>query len=82
MLYLKTCPLPAGTEALDRLRAIDAKAVELAESSMMLYSGRASVPVPPPDPDDRTPDMAETALPSVAEKQHGPRIVEEGAAGK
>ena len=49
VLYLKSCPLPAAATALDRLRAIDAQAVQSAESSMFLYSGVASVPVPPPD---------------------------------
>ena len=43
VLYLKNCPLPAAAEALDRLRAIDPKAVQLAESSMMFYPGLATV---------------------------------------
>ena len=52
VLYLKACPLPEATEALDKLRAIDAEAVMSAEASMGLYPGVASIPVPPPDSDD------------------------------
>ncbi|MCG8651392.1 MAG: hypothetical protein MI861_16245 [Pirellulales bacterium] len=78
VLYLKTCPLPAAAEALDKLRSVDSKAVQLAESSMMLYSGVASVPVPPPDSDDPAPaGMAEPASPRVAEKPREPRTVTE-----
>ena len=80
--YLKTCPLPAAAEALERLRAIDSQAVQLAESSMLLYSGLASLPVPPPDPDDPTSGMAEPALPNVAEKQSEPRIIVEASDGE
>ena len=47
--YLKMCPLPAGTEALERIRAIDARAVQLAESSMNIWPGFATIPVPPTD---------------------------------
>ncbi|WP_148080131.1 hypothetical protein [Roseimaritima ulvae] len=48
VLYLKTCPLPAAAEALERLRALDPKTVQAAESSMMFYRGLPAVPVPPP----------------------------------
>ncbi len=44
--YLKACELPEAAEALGKLRSIDKQAVERAESSMLLYSGVASVPVP------------------------------------
>jgi hypothetical protein len=66
--YLKTCPLPAAAEALDRLRAIDPEAVRAAEASMEFYSGLATVPVPPPDDDVSSPRLAEPASPRVAER--------------
>ncbi|QEF96409.1 hypothetical protein Mal15_04370 [Stieleria maiorica] len=52
VLYLKTCPLPAAAEALERLRAIDAQTVQAAEASMRFYNGPTTVPVPPPSDDD------------------------------
>ena len=63
--YLKSCPLPAGAEALERLRMMDSQAVELAESSMMFYSGLPSLPVPPPD----------HQAPTVAEKPDESRTI-------
>lgn len=66
--YLKACPLPAAAAALDQVRAIDPKAVQLAESSMMLYSGLASLPVPPPD-DEPSSGPAKPAPPAVAERE-------------
>ena len=68
VLYLKTCPLPAAARALDRLRVIDAKAVQQAESSMMLYSGLASIPVPPPDEGDAKEDSSGSNSPRVARR--------------
>ncbi len=67
VLYLKNCPLPSAAETLDRLRAIDAKTVRMAESSMLMHSGVASIPVPPPDIEAQEP--TESAVPRVAEKQ-------------
>lgn len=63
VLYLKTCPLPAASQALARLRALDPEAVKLAESSMLLYPGLATLPVPPPDEETPAPDTP----PRVAE---------------
>ncbi|WP_145421216.1 hypothetical protein [Planctomycetes bacterium K23_9] len=73
--YLKTCPLPAASKALDRLRTIDPSAVQLAESSMMFHSGLATIPVPPPD--DTLPNTGESNLPSVAEKMDDSRDANE-----
>ena len=47
--YLKACPLPKATEAVEKLRRIDAEAVQFAETSMMFYSGLPTIPVPPPE---------------------------------
>ena len=83
--YLKNCPLPAAEEALNRLREIDGEAVQLAESSMLMHAGLASLPVPPPDTDEPAPSDdakpagdAGSASPRVAEKpQELPAAVRE-----
>ena len=49
VMYLKACPLPQASVALERLRRVDSKSVQDAESSMMLYPGLPSLPVPPPE---------------------------------
>ncbi|MDG2221986.1 MAG: hypothetical protein P8L85_11430 [Rubripirellula sp.] len=66
--YLKTCPLPDATAALDRLREIDGNAVQVAEASMLFNFGRASLPVPPPDPDDPTFGTTNSDAPDVEGK--------------
>ncbi|MEM8670925.1 MAG: hypothetical protein AAGG48_25580 [Planctomycetota bacterium] len=49
VLYLKNCPLPESKKAIERLKKIDSEAVSMAESSIMWHTGRASIPVPPPE---------------------------------
>ena len=81
VLYLKSCPLPDASQALDRLRGIDPQAVELAESSMKFYPGLATIPVPPPDQEESSPEAADRATPRLAEKPpRNPRV--SGASSK
>ena len=65
VLYLKRCPLPAAAKALERLRAIDSDAVRSAESSMMLYPGLATVPVPPPADESETSEKEASVIPRI-----------------
>ena len=65
VLYLKRCPLPAAAKALERLRAIDPDAVGSAESSMMLYPGLATVPVPPPADESETSEKEASVIPRI-----------------
>jgi hypothetical protein len=71
VLYLKSCPLPAAAESLEKLRAIDSKTVQAAEASMRFYGGLATVPVPPPDVAAESSISDTTVLPQVAEKSSG-----------
>ena len=74
--YLKSCPLPAASKALQELRAIDSIAVQSAESSMMFYSGFASVPVPPPD--DQAANNEKPDVSNVPETPKEPRVATKG----
>ncbi|MGB0596100.1 MAG: hypothetical protein ACPGLY_05390 [Rubripirellula sp.] len=69
--YLKTCPLPDATAALEKLRAIDGNAVQVAEASMRFNLGRASLPVPPPDLDEPTLNANDLRAPEVADQSQG-----------
>ena len=75
--YLKSCPLPAASKALQELRAIDSIAVQSAESSMMFYSGFASVPVPPPD--DQAANNEKPDVSNVPETPKEPRVATKGS---
>lgn len=69
--YLKTCPLPDATAALERLRNIDGNAVQVAEASMRFNLGRASIPVPPPNLDEPTLDANDSRAPEAADQSQG-----------
>lgn len=68
VLYVKNCPLPRAAKVLQRLKAVDPKAVELAEASMMLYPGLATVPVPSPADDAASTGIEKGSVPAVAEQ--------------
>ncbi len=67
VLYLKNCPLPAAAKTLERLRTVDGDAVKSAESSMMLYPGLATVPVPPPMDESGASDKEAAGVPRITE---------------
>lgn len=69
VLYLKTCPRPAAAALLEKLRAVDAEAVQAAEASMQFYGGLAAIPVPPADPDKASSGAKETDASDVANAQ-------------